>query len=112
VIGYATASESLMFAAVFVAGFALLGLQFGINAMSALIYPTAIRTNGSGWAFGVGRFGSVSGPLIAGVLISWHLSIERLFLFLALPLAIGLVASLVLARLYYRKFRVLGLAHT
>lgn len=111
-IGYATTSEALMFAVVFVAGFALFGLQFGINAMSALIYPTAIRTNGSGWAFGVGRFGSISGPLIGGLLISWQLTIDRMFLFLALPLAIGLVASLVLARAYARKVRVADLAHT
>ena len=46
------------------------------------------------------------------MLIGWRLSIEHLFLFLAVPLTIGLVASVVLAILYYRKFQVLGLAGT
>ena len=40
---------------VFLAGFCLLGLQFGLNATSAILYPTAIRSNGSGWAFGKSR---------------------------------------------------------
>jgi MFS transporter, AAHS family, 4-hydroxybenzoate transporter len=94
---------------VFLAGFTLLGLQFGLNATSALIYPTSIRSNGSGWAFAIGRFGSISGPIIAGVLIGMHLPIEKLFLFLIIPLAIGTVGSFVLARLYYVRFQGMGL---
>jgi len=108
-IGYTAGSEGLLWVAIFFAGFTLLGLQFGLNATSALIYPTSIRSNGSGWAFAVGRFGSVAGPIVAGVLIGMKLSMEHLFLFLVLPLAIGTVCSIILARLYYTRFQGMGL---
>jgi AAHS family 4-hydroxybenzoate transporter-like MFS transporter len=108
-IGYATQSEWLLMVVVFFSGFTLFSLQFGINATSAMIYPTSIRSNGSGWAFGVGRCGAVAGPIVAGVLIGMHLSIEHLFLFLAIPLSIATVASLVMARLYYVRFEGVGL---
>jgi len=108
-LGFTQGTEWLLWSTIFLSGFTLLGLQFGLNATSAMIYPTSIRSNGSGWAFAVGRFGSVSGPIIAGVLIGMHLSIEHLFLFLLMPLAIGTVCSLVLARLYYARFQGMGL---
>ena len=68
-IGYAAHIEWLLMVVVFCSGFALFSLQFGINATSAMIYPTSIRSNGSGWAFGIGRFGAIAGPVIAGVLL-------------------------------------------
>lgn len=108
-LGYTAGSEWMLWTAIFFCGFTLLGLQFGLNATSALIYPTSIRSNGSGWAFAVGRFGSVAGPIVAGVLIGMKLSIAHLFLFLLLPLAIGTICSFILARLYFTRFHGMGL---
>jgi AAHS family 4-hydroxybenzoate transporter-like MFS transporter len=108
-VGYATGSEVLLMCVIFVTGFTLLGLQFGLNATSAMIYPTSIRSNGSGWAFAVGRVGSASGPIIGGILIGMHLQIEHLYLVLLVPLATGTVASFILARLYYVRFQGMGL---
>jgi AAHS family 4-hydroxybenzoate transporter-like MFS transporter len=108
-IGYASSDETMLMIDVFLAGFTLLGLQFGLNATSAMIYPTAFRANGSGWAFAIGRFGSVAGPILAGILISMHMPIQQLFLFLAVPLTIGTLASIVMARLYYARFHGMGL---
>lgn len=108
-IGFAAQAEWLLMVVVFFSGFALFSLQFGINAISAMIYPTSIRSNGSGWAFGVGRFGAIAGPIVAGVLLGMHLSIEALFLFLAVPLVIATIASVILARLYYVRFQGVGL---
>jgi len=108
--GYATAvSEAFLMIAIFFCGFTLLGLQFGLNATSAMIYPTSIRSNGSGWAFAVGRCGAVAGPYVAGVLIDMHLAVQQLYLALLVPLAVGTVASFVLARLYYVRFAGMGL---
>jgi len=109
-IGYSMSSVPILMVVTFLAGFCLLGLQFGINATSAMLYPTSIRSNGSGWAFGVGRFGSIAGPIIAGFLLDMHLPIQQVFLVLLIPLAIGTVASFVMARLYYQRFEGHGLA--
>ncbi len=108
-IGFASGTEWVLVLVVFCSGYALFSLQFGINATSAMIYPTSIRANGSGWAFGIGRFGAIAGPVVAGVLIGMHLSIQYLFLFLAIPMTIATLASLILARLYYVRFQGSGL---
>jgi len=99
-IGFSTGSVPLLMTLAFLAGFCLLGVQFGLNATSAMLYPTAFRSNGSGWAFGIGRFGSISGPLVWGYLIDMKLPLPELFLLLLIPLGIGTVASVVMARLY------------
>jgi MFS transporter, AAHS family, 4-hydroxybenzoate transporter len=99
-LGYSQGSEWLLAVMIFLAGFTLLGVQFGLNAVSAMIYPTSIRSNGSGWAFAVGRFGAIAGPIAAGVLLSLHLDIKNLFLFLLVPISLGLISSLILARFY------------
>ncbi len=99
-IGYAQHSDLLLPTVIFLAGFTLLGVQFGLNAISAMIYPTSIRSNGSGWAFAVGRFGAIAGPIAAGVLLQLKLDIEDLFLFLFVPIGVGLISALVLARYY------------
>ena len=104
-LGFLTDIEPLLLIAVFSAGFCLLGLQLGLNAASALIYPTAFRTNGSGWAFAVGRVGSVSGPVLGGILIAMKLPLYEIFLLVLIPLALGTVASIVIARLFGRGFQ-------
>jgi len=104
-IGFATGSVPLLMLMVFLAGFCLLGLQFGLNATSAILYPTAIRSNGSGWAFGIGRFGSICGPVIGGYLIAMQLPLQQIFLLLLIPLGIGTVASIMMARIYRAHLR-------
>ena len=106
VIGYAAAAEAqtLLFVLQFLAGFGVLAAQTGLNAVSGLIYPTSVRSNGSGWAFGVGRVGSIVGPVVGGYLIAAHLPIQQLYLVACLPFAVAAVAALVMARLYKRHF--------
>jgi AAHS family 4-hydroxybenzoate transporter-like MFS transporter len=108
-VGYAIGDTTILMGVIFLAGFTLLGLQFGLNATSAMIYPTSIRSNGSGWAFAVGRVGSASGPIFGGVLLDMHLAVQHLYLALIIPLTIGTVASFVLARLYFVRFEGMGL---
>jgi MFS transporter, AAHS family, 4-hydroxybenzoate transporter len=109
-IGFVTGSVPLLMLMVFLAGFCLLGLQFGLNATSAILYPTAIRSNGSGWAFGIGRFGSISGPVIGGYLIAMQLPLRQIFLLLLIPLGIGTIASIMMARIYQTRMDSEGLA--
>ena len=72
-------------AAVFLTGIGMLGGQVGLNAISGSIYPTYIRSTGAGWAFGVGRVGSILGPVIGGVLIGWGQPASLLFIYAAIP---------------------------
>ena len=109
-IGYAAATSTwLLMAVVTLAGFCILGLQFGLNAASAMIYPTSVRSNGSGWAFGVGRFGSILGPIFGGKLIAMKLSVPMLFLIAAIPFVVGTLACVALATLYAARFSGAGL---
>jgi len=106
---FAASSKDLVMACAFLAGFCVLGLQFGINAASGMIYPTAVRSNGSGWAFGIGRFGSILGPILGGYFIAQHLPLDRLFLLWTIPSIIGFIAALSLTMLYKAHFKGLGL---
>jgi hypothetical protein len=66
-----------------VAGVCVLGVQSGINVCGALVYPTSLRANGSGWQLGIGRFGSFIGPLVGGLFV--NLPVEHLYLWSSLP---------------------------
>jgi len=109
-IGYVgSMSEPLLMLIEFVAGFCVLGIQLGLNATAAMIYPTSIRANGSGWALGIGRVGSIVGPILGGALIQMKLSVTVLYMLAAIPLAIGAVACIILSRLYVKHFQGAGL---
>ena len=79
-IGSAHITDAVLMAAVFLIGLGMLGGQVGLNAISGTIYPTYIRSTGAGWALGVGRIGSILGPVIGGVLIGWGSNQPRHFL--------------------------------
>jgi AAHS family 4-hydroxybenzoate transporter-like MFS transporter len=109
-IGYVgTASETLLMAVEFCAGFCVLGLQSGLNATAASIYPTSFRSNGTGWALGMGRVGAMVGPVVGGLLIAMHLPTQQLFLLAAIPFAIGAVTCFWLMQLYVVRFKGTGL---
>jgi AAHS family 4-hydroxybenzoate transporter-like MFS transporter len=59
--------------AIFAAGFCIVGGQIAANALAAGFYPTSIRATGVGWALGVGRVGSIVGPLVAGATLEMRL---------------------------------------
>jgi len=84
-IGFAGGSDALLMVIVFLAGACVLGGQVGLNAVSGIVYPTYIRSTGAGWAFGVGRIGSILGPVLGGFLIN-RLPTSSLFVFAAMPM--------------------------
>jgi AAHS family 4-hydroxybenzoate transporter-like MFS transporter len=67
-------SFALIMTITFILGFTIQGAQGGLNALAARFYPTAIRSTGVGWALGVGRIGSIVGPVLGGIMLSigWH----------------------------------------
>jgi AAHS family 4-hydroxybenzoate transporter-like MFS transporter len=59
--------------AIFAAGFCIVGGQIAANALAADFYPTSMRATGVGWALGIGRVGSIVGPLVAGAILGMKL---------------------------------------
>jgi MFS transporter, AAHS family, 4-hydroxybenzoate transporter len=108
-IGQPGISFSMMASAAALAGLCTLGAQFGNNAASGLVYPTAFRSRGVGWALAVGRFGSVIGPLIGGTLIGMKLPLRQLFVLASVPMLVGLLAAVTLAALSHKRLGSLHL---
>jgi MFS transporter, AAHS family, 4-hydroxybenzoate transporter len=80
---------------------ALIGVLVGMGAsgsiaLASLIYPTAMRSTGTGWAMGMGRFGQMLTPLFAGAVTAAGYSGVELFLAFALAPLIGALAVLAL----------------
>lgn len=94
-LGNVTQMLVLFFVVVFIVGFTVIGGQPALNAMSANYYPTEIRTTGVGWSLGVGRIGSVIGPVLGGWLVQYNLPPEQLFLFVAIPSVLIIATFLV-----------------
>jgi MFS transporter, AAHS family, 4-hydroxybenzoate transporter len=98
-IGQLGHSAILVSVAIFAAGFCVVGGQIAANALTAGYYPTSVRATGIGWALGIGRIGSIIGPLVAGVLIDAKWSAGALFMAAAAAAVCAALASLLLSRL-------------
>ena len=98
-IGSAGSSIALIIPLVFATGFCVVGAQIGANALAALYYPTFIRSTGVGWALGIGRIGSIVGPVVGGILLAQQWSIPRIFLLGALPALIAALAVFAMGQL-------------
>jgi AAHS family 4-hydroxybenzoate transporter-like MFS transporter len=86
-VGSVTRSFAMLVALLFLAGIGA-GSQSAFNSFTASVYPTLIRSTGVGWAIGVGRVGSVLGPLFGGAMINRHWSLPSIFYAAALPVVI------------------------
>lgn len=73
-------------------GFVVQGAQAGLNALVAGFYPTAIRSTGIGWALGIGRIGSIVGPLLGGLMLSLDWSLRTILLSGTIPALCAAVA--------------------
>jgi MFS transporter, AAHS family, 4-hydroxybenzoate transporter len=75
-------------------GFGIQGGFVGLYSVAARLYPTQIRATGVGWAMGLGRVGSIVGPLAGGLLIGANVSMVISFWAFAVPLVISGIATL------------------
>jgi AAHS family 4-hydroxybenzoate transporter-like MFS transporter len=100
---WGTSSAAALLASTFCAGFLVLSIQTGINVVGALIYPTSLRANGSGWELGIGRLGSIAGPLVGGLLVG--LPLATLYMWSALPFAAGAVVCFAIYVLNQARLR-------
>jgi AAHS family 4-hydroxybenzoate transporter-like MFS transporter len=82
---------------VFAGGFCVVGGQPAVNALAGHFYPTTLRSTGIGWSLGIGRIGSVIGPLVGGQLIALNWSNESLFHAAAVPVLCSALLVIALA---------------
>jgi AAHS family 4-hydroxybenzoate transporter-like MFS transporter len=81
------------------AGFCVTGTQNAINGAGSASYEADIRSNGLGWALGVGRIGSVAGPLVGSLAVLLGMKEARyLFALPIIPLTVAALAALWLRR--------------
>jgi MFS transporter, AAHS family, 4-hydroxybenzoate transporter len=95
-IGLAGASVPLLAVTVAGCGMCVIGGQSFINVLSAILYPTSIRSTGVGWALGVGRVGAIIGPVVGGFLLAAQFSPRNLFFTIAAPSLVSALAMAVL----------------
>jgi AAHS family 4-hydroxybenzoate transporter-like MFS transporter len=98
-IGQLGHSVVLVAMAIFVSGFCVVGGQIGANALAAAFYPTSVRATGIGWALGIGRVGSIAGPLVGGALLALKWSPASVFLSAAAAALFAALAAFSLSRL-------------
>jgi len=92
-------STELTVVGLIAAGFCVTGAQNAINGAAGVAYPTEQRSKGLGWALGIGRVGSIAGPLVGSVAISLGMGSARdLFMLPLVPLAVAGLAAVWLAR--------------
>jgi AAHS family 4-hydroxybenzoate transporter-like MFS transporter len=85
--------------AIFAAGFCIVGGQIAANALAAGFYPTSVRATGVGWALGIGRIGSIVGPLVGGALLAAKWSTGSVFMAAATAALCAALAAFSLSRL-------------
>ncbi|MBN3744351.1 MFS transporter [Burkholderia sp. Se-20373] len=93
-IGQVAGSLTSAFIAIAIAGFGVLGGQTALNALAAVFYPTALRSTGMSWALGVGRLGSILGPVVGGELVRLNWPSSSLLMAAAAPCVAALLATL------------------
>ena len=91
-------STTVLLTMTFFTGCMVTGMQNGINAGAGMIYPTSLRANGVGYALGVGRVGSVAGPLLGSALISMKLPVSTFFYLTAVFPLLCAISVLLLLR--------------
>jgi AAHS family 4-hydroxybenzoate transporter-like MFS transporter len=93
-IGQVAGSLAVVFIVIGVAGFCVLGAQSGLNALGPTYYPVSMRSTGTGWASGIGRIGSIVGPVVGGELLHLNWATAELFHAAAVPAGIAVVAMI------------------
>jgi AAHS family 4-hydroxybenzoate transporter-like MFS transporter len=92
-------SFPLMMTITFVLGFVVQGAQGGLSAVAATFYPISIRSTGIGWCLGIGRIGSIVGPILGGVMLKLNWSPREILLAGSIPALCAAAATFTSLRL-------------
>lgn len=89
----------------FCAGFCVYGAQAGLIALAAALYPTQLRATGLGWVLGIGRLGSIVGPVAGGMMVARHWPLKDMFLAAAFPGVIACLCVVIMDQMIKRRIR-------
>jgi AAHS family 4-hydroxybenzoate transporter-like MFS transporter len=95
--GEAGKTVALLAVTVFCAGIGVIGGQNASHALSSAYYPTALRSTGVGWALGIGRVGSIVGPVVGGLLLARSGGAHNVFWIAAVPAVVAAAVAAALA---------------
>jgi AAHS family 4-hydroxybenzoate transporter-like MFS transporter len=96
-IGHAGASAALLALTITCAGVGIIGGQNASHALSSEFYPTRIRSTGVGWALGIGRIGSIVGPVLGGLLLAQNTPMRDVFWAAVIPALLAASAAAAIA---------------
>jgi AAHS family 4-hydroxybenzoate transporter-like MFS transporter len=96
--GYAIGMNASMYVVGALMGAGIMGTQTAMFGLVAGVYPTSMRATGIGSALGIGRIGSISGPLIGGAMVKSGLPVEQIYLLAIIPPLISTIAIVALWR--------------
>jgi MFS transporter, AAHS family, 4-hydroxybenzoate transporter len=97
-IGHSGASVPLLALTIACAGIGIIGGQNASHALSSEFYPTRIRSTGVGWALGIGRIGSIVGPVVGGLLLAQNTPMRNVFWAAVIPAIFATLAAAGIAR--------------
>ncbi|MEH2549227.1 AAHS family 4-hydroxybenzoate transporter-like MFS transporter [Bradyrhizobium sp. AZCC 2262] len=97
-IGLVPAQATPLMICIFLGGFFIVGVHLSIVGYIAAFYPTQIRATGIGFTQSISRIGSFIGPMLGGLLISFNLSHDHLFQWIALPSVIAAITVFALEK--------------
>ena len=92
-------SDGFLVATAFITLF-LIGGHFGLHSIAGIFYPSAYRSNGTGWATSVAKIGSIAGPYIAGLILATSLPVRNIYAVLAICPAVFVVCILIIGKMH------------
>jgi AAHS family benzoate transporter-like MFS transporter len=87
----AVTSDAYLYAAGVATGIFVVSVPVALHVVAGETYPTHIRSTGAGWAYAVGRVGSIAGPIIGGIIQMAGFSFGQFFALFSLPCFICMV---------------------
>jgi benzoate transport len=81
----AVTSDLILYIAGAASGIFLVSIPAALHVVAGEIYPTRIRSLGLGSAYAVGRVGSVTGPILGGLIQMAGFSFSQFFLLFSVP---------------------------
>jgi len=98
VMGLAVAHGPAFAVAAFATGFFTSAAGGAVLAVSAALYVPELRASAVGWALGVGRTGTILGPIVVGLLVSRGYGALPVFTTIAMLALVGAGAARMLRR--------------